>query len=212
MPLYLALLLAAGACAQDPAAAEAGRAFFNESGCKSCHAVGGSGGNAGPDLTLVGFRRSRAWLDLWLADPRAWKHDTLMPDFKLRPAERAALAEYLSALKAPAFGRKPPAGGAEVFAKAGCVACHGAMGRGGHPNNNVRGAAIAALPALAATYTKDELVTLIKRGRIPEKADPNGPEPLVRMPAWEGTLSEEQISAVADFVLSLAPKEMKAEW
>jgi mono/diheme cytochrome c family protein len=208
----LLLLLALTVPARASERVREGRAFFNESGCRSCHAVGGVGGNAGPDLTLVGHRRSRAWLDLWLKDPRGWKHDTLMPDLKLREAERAALVDYLSLLRTSKPVQGKPRSGAEVFARAGCVACHGAMGRGGHPNNNVPGSAIPALPELAATFTKDELVARLKKGKKPEKADPQGEEPLVSMPAWEGVLTEEEISAVADFVLALASKDKKAEW
>jgi mono/diheme cytochrome c family protein len=210
MAWLVAIVLAAPSLAGDLAGK--GRAFFNESGCRSCHAVGGVGGDAGPDLTLVGLRRSRRWLDVWLKDPRGWKHDTLMPDFRLREEERRALVEYLAGLRAADFGRRPLGGGRDVFARAGCVACHGPMGRGGHPNNNVPGGAVPPLPELAATYTRAELIARIKRGKTPERADPAGPEPLVAMPAWEGALSEDEIGRVADFVLALAPKEDKAAW
>jgi mono/diheme cytochrome c family protein len=92
------------------------------------------------------------------------------------------------------------------------VACHGPEGRGGHPNNNVPGLAIPALPALVATYNKDELTARIRGGRVPDKADPSGPAPLVKMPAWGEVLSEAEISEVADYLMALAPKDKKGDW
>lgn len=218
MPLFLAVVLslAASLSAAEPAI-EHGRKLFNESGCRACHSVGGAGGDAGPDLTYAGFRRSPEFLDAWLAEPRAWKHDTLMPSFKLSQADRMSLVAYLASLRGQDFGADKPWDGARepgkmIFARAGCVACHGPAGRGGHPNNNVPGGVIPALPALVATYNKDELQARIRSGRVPEKADPAGPAPLVKMPAWGEVLSDAEISAVADYLLTLAPKDKRGEW
>lgn len=217
MPLLLAVLLAlCGPARADDAAR--GYRLFNQSGCRACHSVGNVGGNAGPDLTLVGFRRSREWLDTWLRDPRAWKHDTLMPDFKLSAADRQALVEYLSSLKGQDFGPDRPwldssEPGKVLFARAGCVACHGTEGRGGHPNVNVVGGAIPALRGLAQTYTREELIAKIKRGSRPDKLDAAGPEP-VAMPAWGQVLLDDEVAQVADYLLSLgpAPGAAKADW
>lgn len=214
MGAILAVLLAAAArAAQTP-----GQALFNEAGCRACHSVGGVGGDAGPDLTFVGFRRAPGWLDAWLRDPRGWKHDTLMPDFRLSAASREALVAYLSSLKGQDFGPRRPwldsaAPGRALFARAGCVACHGAEGRGGHPNVNVIGGAIPALRGLSQTYTREELVAKIKRGSRPDKLDPSGPEP-VAMPAWGQVLLDDEVAQVADYLLSLgpAPGAAKADW
>lgn len=199
MTQLAALLLAVHASA---APVEKGKAQFEAHGCAACHRIGDKGGNSGPDLTLVGFRRSKAWLDRWLAGPKAWKHDTLMPEFRLDVPERMAISDYLASLQA----WKPSKSGKEIFSRAGCVACHGAGGRGGHPNNNVQGGEIPALSKTAGTYTKDELVKKIANGVVPERADPKGEEPLVKMPRWSEKLSAEEIAAVADFVLTLAEK------
>lgn len=197
--LLLAVLLALPARAAQPS----GPALFEANGCAACHRIGSKGGNSGPDLSLVGFRRSKAWLETWLSSPKAWKHDTLMPEFKLDAPERGALVDYLSSLtEAP----KLPKDGKSIFSKAGCVACHGAGGKGGHPNNNVAGGLIPALSKVAGTYTKDEMVKKISSGSIPVKADPAGPEPMVSMPKWSEKLTPEQISEVASYVLTLAEK------
>src|SRR5690348_3391254 len=106
LALVLAAWLGAGAAAgaQEPA----GKALFAAAGCRACHRVGAEGGNSGPDLTLVGFRRKREWLERWLADPSAWKHDTLMPNFRLKASDRAGLVDYLSSLKGRDWDGRPP--------------------------------------------------------------------------------------------------------
>lgn len=197
-----------------------GRNVFDAAGCRACHRIGDRGGNAGPDLTLVGLRRAPDWLRLWLKDPKAWKHDTLMPDFRLAEGDLDALVSYLSSLKGADWRGVPPwrrAGkpediGGLIFNRAGCVACHGPGGAGGHPNSNVPGGQIPALAAVAGTYTDEELIQRIRFGRKPEKAEPDGPEPLVQMPAWGGVLDDSELAAVAAYVKRLAAAGPQADW
>ena len=215
--LLLAAAAAAAACStRPPDDAAAGRAYFVQAGCAACHRVGADGGRVGPDLTLVGFRRSPAWLDLWLKGPSAWRPGTLMPDPRLSPEARRALVAYLSGLRGrdwPAGGRpwdgpfpSPAARGAVIFSRAGCSGCHGPAGSGGEPNSNVPGGLIPALRGLSDRYTKAELVDKIRRGvAAPQKADPDGPDPMVRMPAWGSVLDDAELSAVADYLLTLSP-------
>jgi len=124
--------------------------------------------------------------------------------------------DYLSGLKssgaAPHGGAASVEAGRKLFSSVGCVACHGPAGSGGHPNNNVPGGVIPPLPALAATYTEDELVERIRRGKRPDKHDPAGPEPLVSMPAWGGTLDEPQLRSLAQYVKSLAAAAPASDW
>ncbi len=205
------LIAASAACSKPiPPGPEAGEAYFKALNCRSCHRVGADGGVSGPDLTTVGFRHSKPWLDAWLANPQGWKPDTLMPNPHLAAGARAGVVEYLSTLKGQSWNGSPPWVGASgvdegrlIFEKAGCVACHGRGGVGGSPNNNVKGNKIPALDVVSQTYTKDELVKKISRGVKPEKADPNGPEPLVFMPPWGEMLKPDEISAVADYLLTL---------
>jgi mono/diheme cytochrome c family protein len=206
--LVLFLGVAAASAEDSP-----GRAAFDAAGCRACHSISGVGGNSGPDLTLVGFRRTREWLDLWIKDPKAWKPDTKMAKFRLKDEDRGIIVDYLAGLtqvfpagKAPWDGEKDAIGrGRLIYVRAGCVACHGAEGRGGHPNNNVVGNAIPAVYKAADGYTIEELKTRIRSGRKPEKHDPDGPEPMVYMPAWRGVLNEGEIADVAAYLMSLAP-------
>src|SRR5260370_399824 len=81
------------------ASADEGAARFDAAGCRACHRLGPRGGESGPDLTLVGFRRPRAWIETWLKSPRGWKSDTKMPDQGLSDADRGALADFLASQK-----------------------------------------------------------------------------------------------------------------
>jgi mono/diheme cytochrome c family protein len=88
------------------------------------------------------------------------------------------------------------------------VACHGFGGKGGYPNPGAVGGAIPALNKAYEGFTKAELAAKIRAGvPEPQKADPNGPAPMVRMPSWGGYLTPAEIDAVAEFVLSLRPGE-----
>jgi mono/diheme cytochrome c family protein len=220
----LTLAAALAACSfKPPTGPVAGKAYFTQVGCASCHRVGGAGSAVGPDLTLVGFRHSAAWLEVFLKDPQGWKPGTLMPNKQLSPAARAAIVSYLAELKGQDWpqGGKPWDGadtpaerGRLIYLRAGCVACHGQDGAGGYPNNNVAGGKIPALANVAETYTKAELIAKIKRGvPAPVKADANGRDPLVFMPTWGGVLDDSEISSVADYLLSLKPDRAgKSDW
>lgn len=220
MRRLLPALLLLGACDTKPLppGPEAGKAYFKQVGCVSCHRVGDEGSATGPDLTFVGLRHSPEWLALWIADPQAWKPDTLMPNTRLPESARKSIVAYLSGLKGqdaprgrrawddPSLMKDPVARGRVLFARAGCLACHGLGGQGGYPNNNVRGGRIPPLIKVSEGYTKAELIAKIRRGVAqPERADPAGPAPLIFMPAWGDVLDEGELDAVASYLLSLAP-------
>ncbi len=226
MPRALPLILAAAlaACSSRPPSGPlAGKAYFAQVGCAACHRIGAAGSAGGPDLTLVGFRHSPEWLDLWLRNPRAWRPDTPMPNPRISPAARAAIVSYLSALKGADWpkGARPwdgagdaAARGRLIYLRAGCVACHGLGGAGGYPNNNVAGGKIPPLANASRAFTKAELVAKIKRGvPAPVRADATGPAPLVRMPSWERVLDDAEIDAVATYLLTLEPEpSQQTEW
>ena len=204
-------LLAAPASAANPAS------LFDAHGCRSCHKIGERGGNSGPDLTLVGHRRPQVWIETWLASPRAYKHDTEMPEQGLSVSDRAALAEYLAQQKGQKWTRRPwltglgtPYSGRQIYQLAGCVACHGPAGRGGHPNPGAHGGLIPALAPLMATYKKEELISRIRRGVIPEVHA--GPPALVNMAGWDGVLNDAELDALAAYLLTLAKTDPKDEF
>lgn len=226
---YVALALAvfsAGCAKGGPSTPESkGRGVYAAYDCKRCHRVGAEGGDTGPDLTFVGFRKSPEFLALWLKDPSAWQPNTLMPNFHLNDEARTQLAAYLGTLKGEAYRGAAGAPwdraelkgdalkrGAEVYRRAGCVTCHGEGGKGGYANNNAVGGKVPAVAKAREGFSRAELVKRIADGVAhPGKADPAGPEPLLKMPAWREALRPDEIEAVADYVLSLAPPA-KEDW
>ncbi len=211
------LLLTASLFAAAAARADEGAARFDAAGCRACHRIGPRGGDAGPDLTLVGFRRPRAWIAEWLRSPRAWKPGTMMPEQGLSDADRDALADFLSAQKGQAWvGARPWASlpeaerGRAIYVRAGCVACHGPQGTGGQPNPGTHGGVIPALAPLMGTYTAAELKARIKQGVIPEGHE--GMTPAVVMPPWKDVLSDEELDALDSYLLGLAAAQPKQDW
>ena len=156
-------------------------------------------------------------------NPQAVKPGTLMPHPGLSEGDRRGLLDYLESLKgadlpsgsrpwdAPAVAGDPVARGRVLFAKAGCVACHGPQGRGGNPNPGAKGGRIPGLEKVSETFSEAELVDKVRRGSRPEKADPAGPEPAVVMPAWGSVLDEAEIRAVAAYLLTLGGGQAKGE-
>jgi mono/diheme cytochrome c family protein len=203
-----------------------GEAYFNAYGCIKCHQLGGEGGTYGPDLTLIGFRKSPEWLNTWLKNPHSWRKETVMPNFNLPDGIRGALVAYLSIQKGQAWEKtgKPwnhpdlqsdqVKRGEVLFDKAGCVACHAQKGAGGYPNNNVIGGQIPSLAKVFEGYTKEELHNKIKGGVTPSPLDPDASPPMITMPKWGQLLKDDEISAVTDYLLSLAPKsqDKKDAW
>lgn len=81
-------------------AAPPGEAIFRTEGCSACHALNGSGGHVGPDLSRVGARRDRAWIEDQLRDPKSHKASSIMPSFARLPRKSLdELADYLAGLK-----------------------------------------------------------------------------------------------------------------
>jgi cytochrome c553 len=204
-----AFLLAAAVSASEPAK------LFDAHGCRSCHKVGYKGGNSGPDLTLVGHRRPRRWLEQWLESPRHFKKDARMPEQGLAKSDRAALANWLSGQRGRAWQAEEPWDGVSdpvrkgktIYDRAGCVGCHGPAGSGGHPNPGAHGDVIPALGPLMGTYTPDELKARIKQGVVPETH--GGAPAAVSMPGWEGLLDEAELDALAAYLLTLATTDPK---
>ena len=140
-----------------------------------------------------------------------------MPDQGLSDADREVLAAYLSEQKGQSWGDARPWAslpdgekGRSIYVHAGCIACHGVAGKGGHPNPGAHGDIIPALAPLMGTYRSDELKTKIKNGVIPDSH--GGMTPAVVMPAWKGVLNDEELDALTKYLLSLVESQPKSDW
>jgi cytochrome c551/c552 len=73
-----------------------GSALFHRQGCIQCHRFQGQGGMMAPDLTAVGQRHDRAWMDRYIQNPAAVDPRARMPAFpNLSEGERQAIIDFL---------------------------------------------------------------------------------------------------------------------
>ena len=97
---------AAGAAKPGAALLAAGKRVYDAKGCAACHAIGGKGGNSGPDLTATGAVPTHTiqWLSVQIANPKAHNPDSTMPPFAATvPAkDLTAMGTYLASLKGAA--------------------------------------------------------------------------------------------------------------
>ncbi len=66
--------------------------------CAACHALRGTGGDLGPDLSVVGAMRDKAYILRYMQDPSQFTSESTMPAYKgqLKDHELEDLARYLS--------------------------------------------------------------------------------------------------------------------
>ncbi|MBX3413468.1 MAG: c-type cytochrome [Pirellulales bacterium] len=102
------------------------------------------GKRPGPKLSTAGARLQTAWIERWLADPRALRPEAVMPQLfeenRQGEIERYAVARFLSSLGGPLVGSvaaptvegAPPdprvAEGETLFVRTGCTVCHESHG------------------------------------------------------------------------------------
>ena len=99
---------------REPAVADervaAGKLVFETTACMNCHAINGTvaSGRFGPDLTHLMSRSTIAAgaavnthenLRLWIQDPEAIKHGSLMPAMKLSESDLDSVVSYLETLR-----------------------------------------------------------------------------------------------------------------
>lgn len=97
----------------------AGKKVYAANGCAGCHAIGGTGGSAGPDLSKTGANPAHtvAWFEVQIANPKAHTPSSTMPAFdaSIKGKDRTALAVYMTSLgstpKAPGVAAPTTAAG-----------------------------------------------------------------------------------------------------
>ncbi len=77
-----------------------GESVYKAQGCSACHLLDGVGGKVGPDLSRVGSKRDREWIEQQLRDPKSHNPQSIMPSFaKLSAKDLDDLATYLAGLR-----------------------------------------------------------------------------------------------------------------
>jgi len=77
-----------------------GQLVYKDQGCSACHMIAGVGGAVGPDLSKVGLRRDKAWIEAQLKAPKSHDPRSVMPSFaKLSQKDLDDLATYLAGLR-----------------------------------------------------------------------------------------------------------------
>jgi nitric oxide reductase subunit C len=81
-------------------------ALVKQESCLECHALGATGGDAGPRLEWIGGRRDAEWVARYLANPGAVFPGARMPAYpNLTEGQRLMIGEFLVGLAAS--GRTP---------------------------------------------------------------------------------------------------------
>ena len=98
--------------------------------------------------------------------------------------------------------------GLKIYQIFSCETCHGPGGKGGVHNFNAQsGQEVPPINKVADGYTKPELIEKIKIG-VPDepKLDPNGPTPPLHMTGFKDMLTDDQMSDLVAYLISLKPK------
>ena len=201
-----------------------GQQLFVEKNCIVCHSIGGVGAKTGPDLAGVTKRHSLEWLDEQLVNPQLVYPGTSMPEYDLEANQRKALVAFMTTAtpedakeimahhgRAPTPEDAAIAAGELDFSRFGCAGCHGTQLQGGVPNPNAQGGQVPSLLHLADDYTKDEVLQVVRNGRMPPLDNVKGPTPPLYMPAWKNLLSDEDIHQLVEFLWSKQQKS-KESW
>jgi cytochrome c553 len=165
-------------------------------------------------------RHSSGWLDEQLVNPEQVYPGSSMPEYDLETNARKALVAFMATatpedaqtiLTHENRSLSPEDAAIEAgkrdFARFGCAGCHGTELQGGVPNPNAQGGQIPSLLHLSDDYTKDEILAVIRNGRMPPLDNPKGPTPPLYMPSWKALLSDEDTHQIVEFLWS---KQQKA--
>ncbi|SVD30458.1 uncharacterized protein METZ01_LOCUS383312, partial [marine metagenome] len=115
------------------ASIEQGRLLYENLSCGACHGADewGLTTRQGSDLSTVGDRVTKDWLQAWLKNPKHYRKSTPMPALLTSDDEVRDVTAFLLGLGkgTPVEKETPNTGrieaGKELFAEVGCAKCHG---------------------------------------------------------------------------------------
>lgn len=171
--------------------------------CLTCHAINGRGGTYAPDLTTIGSRLKKEWIEQFLAAPDVVRPlIQQMPKMKLTPAETRAAADYAKSdlidptIDAQLLADFQPdaeniAAGRDLYQAKGCQACH---------QIGVTGGAVG--PPLTAVADRLEPGYIYARLKSPQRFKPDVVEP-------DYGLTNSEALDLTRFLMSLSQKQQK---
>jgi mono/diheme cytochrome c family protein len=175
-----------------------GQQLFEESGCRGCHKLGGSGGVLGPELDKVGARRSPEWLKKHFLAPATVTAGSAMPPQKFAETDLEAITLFMlsqTGETAPGYYASmkvipSSAQGQRLFQQKGCIGCHSIAGKGG-----------AIGPALDDVGLRRSPEWMVQHFRDPQTVSPG-----TVMPRFGFT--EAEARALTDFLLHLRDQKV----
>lgn len=84
--------------AAEPALVAAGRALYEQSGCRACHQLGDGGGAVGPNLTAIGSRLTAGYLLARTREARSFRPAIVEPHYAFTEDQANAVAAFLKTL------------------------------------------------------------------------------------------------------------------
>jgi mono/diheme cytochrome c family protein len=199
----------------DPRVA-AGAHDFVQFACAQCHGEQGSGGvsPAVPALTSVAKTLTPAELRSIIDHGLGESTNPTQPYMPVWGAviSKTQVSDLIAYLRAglpvvptaepPAIPRRQGAAveGAVLYARYGCLNCHGPNGLGGVPNPQSPDKTIPSLsgPDFRKEFNTDaKIIAVIRSGSVIGRA------PIVSMPHWGGIIPEEQLRALVAYLKTL---------
>lgn len=174
-----------------------GERLVRERACTACHKLGAEDGGIAPDLSYEGLIKQPEWIRKHFDDPRAVLKDSIMPSFRLPPADFDAMTAYLASLTTP----PAPVSAAETY-KEFCARCHGEKGDG-------HGQTELYLDPAPRDLTNASFMNSKSRERFEESL--RGGVPGTSMPAWGRVLDDATRSALVDYVFATFVKTPRRE-
>lgn len=80
---------------EDASTQSAGQAIMRQMGCFACHRIDNFGGEIGPRLNGVKYRKTREQMFRWIKSPMSVKPTTIMPQFDLTDKQILEIISYL---------------------------------------------------------------------------------------------------------------------
>jgi nitric oxide reductase subunit C len=174
-----------------------GKMLWHKYDCIGCHTIFGNGSYFAPDLTKTTVNKPKSYLKQFLVNPRKVNEGAAMPVLGITEDEADKILAFLDWTSKVDTNDWPPepvlasmlkarTKGVEVYEANGCSACHMIGGVGGTSG-----------PDLTRAGVKHD-----REWHIAHLKDPQSIVQNSAMPPY-GTLSQEDLEALADYMVSL---------